>query len=214
MRVDMMSRGVLLVAAAAVVAALVVFAVWLTAMASRPSKPLVPITNGTFTASYNATVICGNERKTWDLTLVYRNGKLIRAMLDGREIPLAVFKYPHEFSYIGELLLDLNRIKEVNNETLKPLGGVINKRIAHPVPHADSPLAPRSRLFITTSFNYSRLVIEGHGEFRNGTVNALLIFDYEAGVPYFFIINTIHASMRKFCGTSFAFIVAYLKEVK
>jgi hypothetical protein len=210
----MMSRGVWLVAAAAVVAALVVFAVWLTAVASRPSKPLVPITNGTFTASYNATVICGGERKTWDLTLVYRNGRLIKAMLDGRVIPLAVFKYPHEFSYVGELLLDLNRIKDVNNETLKPLGGIINKRIGRPVPFADSPLAPRSELLITTSFNYSRLVIEGHGEFRNGTVNALLIFDYEAGVPYFFIINTIHASMRKFCGTSFAFIVAYLKEVK
>jgi len=42
---------------------------------------------------------------------VYRNGKLIKALLDGREIPLAVFKYPHEFSYVGELLLDLNRIK-------------------------------------------------------------------------------------------------------
>ncbi len=210
----MMSRGVLLVAAAAVLVAFVVFAVWLTEVASHPSKPLVPITNGTFSASYNATVICGGGRKTWDLTLVYRDGKLIRAMLDGREIPLAVFKYPHEFSYVGELLLDLNRIKEVNNETLKPLGGIINKRIAHPVPHADSPLAPRSELLITTSFNYSRLVIEGHGEFRNGTVNGLLIFDYEAGVPYFFIINTIHASMRKFCGTSFAFIIAYLKEVK
>ena len=135
-------------------------------------------------------------------------------MLDGRVIPLAVFKYPHEYSYVGELLLDLNRIKDVNNDTLKPLGGVINKRIAHPVPLADSPLAPRSRLFITTSFNYSRLVIEGHGEFRNGTVNGLLIFDYEAGVPYFFIISTIHASMRKFCGTSFAHITAYLREVK
>jgi len=210
----MMGRGVLLVAAAAVVAALVVFAVWLTAVAARPSKPLVPITNGTFTALYNATVICVDGRKTWDLTLVYRNGKLIRAMLDGREIPLAVFKYPHGLSYIGELLLDLNRIKEVNNETLKPLGGIITKRIAHPVPLADSPLAPRSRLFITTSFNYSRLVIEGHGEFHNGTVNGLLIFDYEAGVPYLFIISTIHASMRKFCGTSFAYIVAYLREVK
>ena len=215
MRVDMMGRGVLLVAAAAVVAALVVFAVWLTAVVARPHKPPVPITDGTFTASYNATVICGGGRKfTWDLTLVYRNGKLIRAMLHGREIPLAVFKYPHEFSYVGELLLDLNRIKEVNNETLKPLGGIINKRIGRPVPHADSPLAPRSELLITTSFNYSRLVIEGHGEFRNGTVGGLLIFDYEAGVPYFFIISTIHASMRKFCGTSFAYIVAYLKEVK
>jgi hypothetical protein len=214
MSVDMMSRGVWLVAAAAVVAALVVFAVWLTAVVARPPKPLVPITNGTFSASYNATVICGGGRKTWDLTLVYRNGKLIKAMLDGREIPLAVFKYPHGLNYIGELLLDLNRIKEVNNETLKPLGGIINRRIAHPVPLADSPLAPRSDLLITTSFNYSRLVIEGHGEFRNGTVNGLLIFDYEAGVPYFFIINTIHASMREFCGTSFAHITAYLKEVK
>jgi hypothetical protein len=214
MRVEMMGRGILLVAATAVLVAFVVFAVWLTEVASRPSKPLVPITNGTFTASYNATVICGGGRKTWDLTLAYRDGKLIRAMLNGREILLAVFKYPHEFSYVGELLLDLNRIKDVNNETLKPLGGVINKRIGRPVPHADSPLAARSELLITTSFNYSRLVIEGHGEFRNGTVNGLLIFDYEAGVPYLFIISTIHASMRKFCGTSFAFIVAYLKEVK
>jgi hypothetical protein len=215
MRVDMMSRSVLLVAAAAVVAALVVFAVWLTAVASRPSKPLVPITNGTFSASYNATVICGGERKTWDLTLVYRNGKLIRAMLDGREIPRAVFKYPHEFSYIGELLLDLNRIKDVNNETLKPLGGIITKRIGRPVPLADSPLAPRSDLLIMTHFNYSSLVIEGHGELRNVTVNnALLSFDYEAGVPYFFLISTIHASMREFCGTSFAHITAYLREVK
>jgi len=211
----MMGRGVWLVAAAAVVvAALVVFAVWLTVVVARPHKPLVPPTNGTFTASYNATVICGGWRKTWDLTLVYRDGKLIRSMLDGREIPLAVFKYPHGLSYVGELLLDLNRIKDVNNETLKPLGGIINKRIGHPVPHADSPLAPRSDLLITTSFNYSSLVIEGHGEFRNGTVSGLLIFDYEAGVPYFFIISTIHASMRKFCGTSFAYIVAYLKEVK
>ncbi len=212
----MMGRGVLLVAAAAVVvAALVVFAVWLTAVAARPHKPPVPITHGTFTASYNATAICGDGKKlTWDLTLVYRNGKLIKAMLDGREIPLAVFKYPHGLNYIGELLLDLNRIKDVNNETLKPLGGIINKRIGRPVPFADSPLAPRSELLITTSFNYSRLVIEGHGEFRNGTVNGLLIFDYEAGVPYFFIISTIHASMRKFCGTSFAHITAYLREVK
>jgi hypothetical protein len=210
----MMGRSVLLVAAAAVVAALVVFAVWLTAVVARPHKPLVPITNGTFTALYNATVICVDGRKTWDLTLVYRDGKLIRAMLDGREIPLAVFKYPHGLNYIGELLLDLNRIKDVNNETLKPLGGIINKRIGRPVPHADSPLAPRSDLLITTSFNYSRLVIEGHGEFHNGTVSGLLIFDYEAGVPYFFRISTIHASMRKFCGTSFAYIVAYLKEVK
>ena len=145
---------------------------------------------------------------------MYHNGKLIRAMLDGCEIPLAVFKYPHGLNYIGELLLDFNRVKEVNNETLKPLGGIITRRIAHPVPHADSPLAPRSRLFVTTSFNYSSLVIEGHDEFRNGTVNGLLIFDYEAGVPYFFIISTIHASMRKFCGTSFAHITAYLKEVK
>jgi hypothetical protein len=215
MSIDMMGRRVLLVAAVAVVvAALVVFAVWLTAVVARHFKPLVPITNGTFTALYNATVICGGGRKTWDLTLVYRDGKLIRAMLDGREIPLAVFKYPHGLSYVGELLLDLNRIKDVNNDTLKPLGGVINKRIAHPVPLADSPLAPRSRLFITTSFNYSRLVIEGHGEFRNGTVNGLLIFDYEAGVPYLFIISTIHASMREFCGTSFAYIVAYLREFK
>jgi len=103
----------------------------------------------------------------------------------------------------------------VNNETLKPLGGVINKRIGRPVPLADSPLAPRSDLLITTSFNYSSLVIEGHGELRNVTVNnALLSFDYEAGVPNFFIINTIHASMREFCGTSFAHITAYLKEVK
>ena len=94
----MMSRSVLLVAAAAVLVALVVFAVWLTEVASRPSKPPVPITNGTFTASYNATVICGGERKMWDLTLVYRNGKLIRAMLEGRMIPLAVFKYPHEYA--------------------------------------------------------------------------------------------------------------------
>jgi hypothetical protein len=215
MSVDMMGRGVWLVAAAAVVAALVVFAVWLTAVATRHSKPLVTITNGTFTASYNATVICDGGRKTWDLTLVYRDGKLIRAMLDGREIPLAVFKYPHEFSYIGELLLDLNRIKDVNNETLKPLGGIINKRIAHPVPHVDSPLAPRSDLLIMTHFNYSSLVIEGHGELRNVTVNnALLSFDYEAGVPYFFRISTIHASMREFCGTSFAHITAYLREVK
>jgi len=210
----MMGRSVWLVAAAAVLVALVVFAVWLTAVAARPPKPLVPITDGTFSASYKATVICGSGRKTWDLTLMYRNGRLIRAMLDGREIPLAVFKYPYEYSYIGELLLDLNRVKDVNNETLRPLGGIINKRIAHPVPHADSPLAPRSRLFVTTSFNYSRLVIEGHGEVCNGTVNGLLIFDYEAGVPYFFIINMIHASMRKFCGTSYAFIIAYLKEVK
>jgi len=210
----MMSRGVWLVAAATMLVALVVFAVWLAEVASRPPKPLVPITNGTFTASYNATVICGGGRKTWDLTLVYRNGKLIRAMLDGRVIPLAVFKYPHEYSYVGELLLDLNRIKEVNNKTLKPLGGIINKRIGRPVPLADSPLAPRSDLLITTSFNYSRLVIEGHGEFHNGTVSGLLIFDYEAGVPYFFIISTIHASMREFCGTSFAYIVAYLREVK
>ncbi len=210
----MMGRCVWLVAAAAMVATFVVFAVWLTAVVAPSPKPLVSPTNGTFSASYNATVICGGGRKTWDLTLVYRDGKLIRAMLDGREIPLAVFKYPHEYSYIGELLLDLNRIKEVNNETLKPLGGIINKRIADPVPLADSPLAPRSRLFVTTSFNYSRLVIEGHGEFRNGTVNGLLIFDYEAGVPYFFLISTIHASMREFCGTSFAQITAYLREVK
>ena len=63
MRVDMMSRGVLLVAAAAVVAALVVFAVWLTAVVARPHKPPVPITNGTFTALYNATVICVDGRK-------------------------------------------------------------------------------------------------------------------------------------------------------
>jgi len=211
----MMGRCVWPVAAAAVVvAALVVFAVWLTVVVARPPKPPVPPTNGTFSASYNATVICGGGRKTWDLTLVYRDSKLIRAMLDGREIPLAVFKYPHGLSYVGELLLDLNRIKEVNNETLKPLGGIINKRVERPVPLADSPLAPRSRLFITTSFNYSSLVIEGHGEFRNGTVNGLLIFDYEAGVPYFFLISTIHASMRKFCGTSFAHITAYLREVK
>jgi hypothetical protein len=210
----MMGRGVWLVAAAAVVAALAVFAVWLTVVVARPSKPSVPITHGTFTASYNATVICGGGRETWDLTLVYRDGKLIKAMLDGREIPLAVFKYPHGLNYIGELLLDLNRIKDVNNETLKPLGGIINKRIGRPVPFADSPLAPRSELLITTSFNYSRLVIEGHGEFRNGTVNGLLIFDYEAGVPYFFIISTIHASMREFCSTSFAHITAYLREVK
>jgi hypothetical protein len=212
----MMGRGVLLVAAAAVVvAALVVFAVWLTAVVARPPKPPVPITDGTFTASYNATVICGGGRKTWDLTLVYRDGKLIRAMLDGREIPLAVFKYPHGFSYVGELLLDLNRIKEVNNETLEPLGGIITKRIGRPVSLADSPLAARSELLIMTSFNYSRLVIEGHGELRNVTVNnALLSFDYEAGVPYFFLISTIHASMRKFCGTSFAHITAYLREVE
>jgi hypothetical protein len=214
----MMGRGVLLVAAAAVVAALVVFAVWLTAVATvvaRPPKSPVPITNGTYSALYNATVICGGGRKTWDLTLVYRNGKLIKAMLDGREIPLAVFKYLHEFSYAGELLLDLNRIKDVNNETLKPLGGIINKRIGRLVPHADSPLAPRSELLITTSFNYSRLVIEGHSELRNVTVsNALLSFDYEAGVPYFFLISTIHVSMREFCGTSFAHITAYLREVK
>jgi hypothetical protein len=122
MSVDMMGRGVWLVAAAAVVAAFVVFAVWLTAVAAPPPMSPVPITNGTFSASYNATVICGGGRKTWDLTLVYRDGKMIKALLDGREIPLAVFKYPHELSYVGELLLDLNKIKDVNNDTLKPLG--------------------------------------------------------------------------------------------
>jgi len=138
----MMGRSVLLVAAAAVVAALVVFAVWLTAVATPPPKPLVPITNGTFTALYNATVICVDGRKTWDLTLVYRNGKLIRAMLDGREIPLAVFKYPHGLSYVGELLLDLNRIKDVNNETLKPLGG--HNQQAYRTSRASCRLAARA----------------------------------------------------------------------
>jgi hypothetical protein len=107
MRVDMMGRSVWLVAAAAVVVAFVVFAVWLTAVVARPPKSLVPPTNGTFSALYDATVICGGGRRTWDLTLVYRDGKLIKAMLHGREIPRAVFKYPHEYSYIGELLLDL-----------------------------------------------------------------------------------------------------------
>jgi ABC-type transporter Mla subunit MlaD len=38
----MMGRDVWLVAAAAVVAALVVFAVWLTAVAARPHKPPSP----------------------------------------------------------------------------------------------------------------------------------------------------------------------------
>ena len=43
MRVDMMSRSVWLVAAAAVVVAFVVFAVWLTAVVARPPNPLVPL---------------------------------------------------------------------------------------------------------------------------------------------------------------------------
>jgi len=68
-----MGRGVWLVAAAAVVAALVVFAVWLTAVAAvvaRPPKSPVPIRNGTFSALYNATVICGGGRKMWDLMCI------------------------------------------------------------------------------------------------------------------------------------------------
>lgn len=69
-------------------------------------------------------------------------------------------------------------------------------------------------LLITTSFNYSRLVIEGHGELRNGTVHGLLMYDDRADVPYFFVIDTIHSAMRRVCRSSYAHIVAYLQGVK
>jgi|GEM_PF-1185421 len=209
------AKGVGVIAAAAVVVLLVVFAVWLVAVGARPHKPLVPVTNGTFTAVYTAKVMCAGGRTfEANLTLTYRGGRLIRAAIDDYEIPLAAFKYPHQPNYIGEILLDLNKVDKMDNETVKRLGGVVHKRRVDPVPLAESPLAPRSNLLITISFNYSRLVIEGHGEMINATTHSLLIFDDQANIPYFFIIDIIHSSMRRVCGSSFVFMTAYLKEVK
>ncbi|AET33800.1 hypothetical protein [Pyrobaculum ferrireducens] len=203
------------VVAAVVVILLVALAIWLSAAYARPGKPLVPLTQGTFTAQYTAEVMCaGGNKFEANLTLVYKNGKLARAVLGGYELPLAVFSYPHQFAYIGELLLDLGRVRSVNNETVKGLGGVVYKRSLNPVPFDKSPLAPRSQLLVETSFNYSRLVIEGHGELINATTHGLLIFDDKAEVPYFFIIDIIHSAMRRVCRSSYANIVAYIREVR
>ncbi len=211
----MKAKGVWVITAAAVVVLLVVFAVRLAPVGATPRKPLVPVTNGTFTAVYTAKVMCAGGRTfETDLTLTYRGGRLTRAAIDDYEIPLAAFKYPHQPNYIGEILLDLNKVDKIDNETVKRLGGVIHKRRVDPVPHAELPLAPRSRLLIATSFNYSRLVIEGHGEMINATTHSLLMFDDQANVPYFFIVDIIHSSMRRVCNSSFIFMIAYLKEVK
>jgi hypothetical protein len=177
-------------------------------------KPPVPVTNGTFTAVYSAKMLCAGKWSTAELTLKYRNGKLIEAALGGREIPLAAFKYPHSYNYIGELLLDLDKIERVSNETVRPLGGIIHKhRDARPVNFADSSFVACSPLVVKTSFNYSRLVIEGHGEVINSKTSGLLILEARAKVPYFFMLNTIHASMREFCGKSSAYIFALLIEI-
>jgi hypothetical protein len=107
----------------------------------------------------------------------------ISAALDGREIwPRLSTRY----NYAGELP-GSRQGRKVGSRTVRPLGGAVHRRHeAKPMNLADSPLAARSPLRIETGFNYSRLVIEGHGELINATINgALLIFDAEAKVPYF-----------------------------
>ena len=208
----------MIIIAALVVMALTAFAIWFAAGAhphTHLRKPPVPATNGTFTAVYSAKVLCAGKWFTAELTLKYYNGKLIEAALNGREIPLAAFKYPHSYNYIGELLLDLDKIEKIGNETVRPLGGIVHKRHdARPVSFAESSFVARSPLVVKTSFNYSRLVIEGHGELINFTIRGLLIFEAEARVPYSFTLGTLHASMREFCGHSFAIYFALLKEVR
>jgi hypothetical protein len=216
----MSGRALFTITAALVIAALMASAVWLAAGAyphAYMRKPSVPVANGTFTTVYEAKVLCkGGKKFTAELTLKYHNGKLIEATLNGREIPLAAFKYPHSFTYIGELLLDLDKVEKVGNKTVRPLGGIVHKRHdTKPVNFADSSFVARSPLVVETSFNYSRLAIKGHGELINATINgAMLIFDAEARVPYFFMLDILHASMREFCTGAFAHIVAFLKEVK
>lgn len=101
---SVMGRGNIggVVVAAVAVALLVVSATWLTTVGARPSKPPVPLANGTLTALYTAEVMCaGGDKFETGLTLVYKNGKLVRAVLGDYELPLAVFKYPHQFATLG-----------------------------------------------------------------------------------------------------------------
>lgn len=230
-------RGFLIALAVVAIAAIVaVFTTWHVAVLGGPRKPLVPVTNGTFTASYAANALCADGRRIMSLTLVYHNKKLTRIVLGGYEIPLEAFRYPHEIAYIGELLSDLNNIDRVNNKTIdnairallnmpdkvkvdniEALRGFVKKRPRGPA-NLDRPYSPLmthpNTLMILTSFNYPYLEIKDHGAVKNGVINgSMLIFDKEAGVPYFFHLFIIHNSLRRICGRSYAYMHAYLQEV-
>ena len=81
---------------------------------------------------------------------------------------------------------------------MRSLEGIVRRwHEAKLVNFVNSPLVARFLLRVETSFNYSRLVIEGRGELINLIVNGtMLIFAAETKVSYFFMLNKLHASMR------------------
>lgn len=184
-------------------------------VASAAQKPPIPKTNGTFTATYTARVLCPSGERTMNLTLVYRGKKLTEIYLGGVRIPPAAFRYPHELSYIGELLLDLDMIYKVDNGTVGGFGGLVKKRHSGLVSLANSPYKATSVLSILTSFNYTYLEIKGLGFVKNLTINGLFLdFDEESGVPYAFQLSILHNVARQICDFSYMFIYAYLTKVK
>ncbi|MEM4651291.1 MAG: hypothetical protein QW086_05640 [Pyrobaculum sp.] len=208
--------GIALVGVATVVLAAVVAALFLMGgVGIAAGKPPIPKPKDVFTAVYEARVLCPGGEKVMNLTLVYRGGKLGEIYMGGLRIPPAAFRHPHELSYIGELLLDLDMIYKVDNGTVGGFGGLVKKRHSGLVSLANSPYKATSVLSILTSFNYTYLEIKGLGFVKNLTINGLFLdFDEESGVPYAFQLSILHNVARQICDFSYMFIYAYLTKVK
>ena len=202
--------------AAVVIAIIVISGLFVLAGAGGvAAKPPIPKTNGTFTATYTARVLCPGGEKTMNLTLVYRGKRLAEIYLGGLRAPPSAFRYPHELSYIGELLLDLDMVYRVDNKTVGPFGGLVRKQQRGLISLRDSPYKATSALSIFTSFNYTYLEIEGHGVVKNTTINGMFLhFDEESGVPYAFQLTILHNVARQICNSSYMFIYACLTKVK
>ncbi|MEM0462605.1 hypothetical protein [Pyrobaculum sp.] len=208
--------GIALVGVATVVLAAVVAALFLMGgVGIAAGKPPIPKPKDVFTAVYEARVLCPGGEKVMNLTLVYRGRKLGEIYLGGLRIPPAAFRHPHELSYIGEFLLDLDMVYRVDNRTVGAFGGLVRKEQRGVVSLADSPYKATSVVSVLTSFNYTYLEVEGHGVAKNVAIDGMFLdFDQASGVPYAFQLFIIHNITRQICGTSSMYIYAYLKEVK
>ncbi|MEZ0320205.1 MAG: hypothetical protein ABWK05_09505 [Pyrobaculum sp.] len=178
---------------------------------------LVPKVNGTFTSVYNVELLCiqSKVREMANTSLVYRGWRLVEVEIDGKKLPPSIFKYPHEPTHVGEMLIDLRNVTHIERAGGN---GTLTKSRDEPSrirgENAETKLTPRSLLRIEARSHYNRLEVPGGGEFINATIGGFLLYDDEAGVPYFFNVIVSHPKMREVCGSSFVLITAYLSDVR
>ncbi|MGC9118392.1 MAG: hypothetical protein ACP5I3_05290 [Thermoproteus sp.] len=181
----------------------------------------IPTKGGNYTLTYSVEYsVCnspgGAGFNKINLTLIYRNGKLIEAETPLGSLPPSAFGFPHMLGFYDEII-SLNGV--LSNTTLRFDRGTISKSVIHVnnVRLIGSPYEAHNAVEIVahvslTNFTWPGLAM--HFKFINA--NYIVVKDGITGVPVYFTGVLSDPAVRKAfgCDITTISISAYLIDVK